>query len=229
MQKFRVVVATQKSQEAFFNESQTGLSMRQQIHGQSIDLRLHASNSTGLPALYNAAIDASRDDPCYLVFMHDDLCILDYHWLERIAEGLETFDVLGVVGSKRRHAGQSSWAFVDPELQVRESIEHTSGYIGFGKTFPPDYVGVYGPSGQAVKLLDGLMLCAKSSTLINHGLRFDERFGFHFYDLDFCRHAEQKQLQCGTWPISLIHESLGDMDKQSWRQGYATYMEKWGD
>lgn len=228
MEKFRLVVATQETHEGFFANSQTGISMRQQIHGAAIDLRLYPTNSIGLPALYNAAIEASRDDPCYLIFMHDDLCILDYHWLERIAEGLEQFDVLGVVGTKRRHEGQSSWTYMDPELKTRELLEFTSGYIGFGKTYPPDYVGIYGPSKQAVKLLDGLMLCAKSTTLIQHEIRFDERFDFHFYDLDFCRQIEEKQLSCGTWPISLIHESLGDMDKASWREGYDKYIQKWG-
>jgi hypothetical protein len=41
-------------------------------------------------------------------------------------------------------------------------------------------------------VLDGLLLAARSETLLSNQLTFDERFDFHFYNMDFCRQAEEK-------------------------------------
>jgi len=227
MLKVKIIVATQEAHADFYTKTSTGKSLKQQIHASRMELVLHSSNTTGLPRLYNDAINASTNDPCLLVFMHDDLLVLEYDWIHRIEEGLSKFDVLGVVGSTRRHPNQSSWSYIDPECTIRESLDFTSGYIGFGSQFPPDFVGIYGPSSKKVVFLDGLMICAYSETLIQHDLRFDERFKFHFYDMDLSRQIESKNLSCGTWPISLVHESLGEMNTPSWKDGYAMYLDKW--
>jgi GT2 family glycosyltransferase len=54
--------------------------------------------------------------------------------------------------------------------------------------------------GEEVKLLDGVMMAIRSQNLIARDLRFDARFHFHFYDLDFCCQAEIKGIRMGTWP-----------------------------
>jgi GT2 family glycosyltransferase len=100
--------------------------------------------------------------------------------------------------------------------------------VGHGAGFPPKKICTYGPSGQEVKLLDGLMLVAHSETLIRHRLQFDEQFPFHFYDMDLCRQAEAQGVKMGTWPISVVHESAGNFRSESWQQGYAQYLKKWG-
>lgn len=38
---------------------------------------------------------------------------------------------------------------------------------------------VFGPTRQAVDLLDGCLLACRRSTLLQHQLRFDQRFRFH--------------------------------------------------
>jgi len=58
-------------------------------------------------------------------------------------------------------------------------------------------------------------------------LFFDEKFEFHFYDLDICRQAEIKGLSCGTWDLSLIHESRGNFRSEGWQIAYQRYLEKW--
>ena len=77
--------------------------------------------------------------------------------------------------------------------------------------------------------MDGVLLAVRSSVLRKHGLRFDERFQFHFYDLDFCRQAEQLGVSMGTWPIAVIYESGGDFGSAGWRSGLAAYVDKWGE
>ena len=61
----------------------------------------------------------------------------------------------------------------------------------------------------------------------NGSVFFDERFDFHFYDLDFCRTARRAGLSIGTWPISLTHQSDGAFGSPSWRAGYERYLNKW--
>jgi hypothetical protein len=102
-----------------------------------------------------------------------------------------------------------------------------SGVVGHGDGFPPQNISFFGPSRQEVKLLDGLMLVCNSNTLVSKEIRFDERFDFHFYDLDFCRQAELKNIKMGTWPISVIHESGGDVGSDEWRSAYLKYLSKW--
>ena len=133
----------------------------------------------------------------------------------------------GVAGNKRRVPKQPSWAFIDDKL-TWDHPSNLSGIVGHGNQFPCP-VSSYGAPGQMCKLLDGVFLSAKSSTLRKHGVQFDERFDFHFYDLDFCRQAELKNLRLGTIPIGLIHQSGGNFSSNQWKAGYARYLDKWGE
>ena len=74
---------------------------------------------------------------------------------------------------------------------------------------------------------DGLFLAVHSDTLRAKHVEFDERFDFHFYDMDFCREAEAKGLRLGTWTVSVIHESGGNFASESWRAAYGRYLAKW--
>ena len=109
------------------------------------------------------------------------------------------------------------------------SRANLSGSVAHGTGYPCKDLLFYGPSMQEVKLLDGLMLACKSRVLHEKGIRFDERFDFHFYDLDFCRQAEAKGMRMGTWPISVVHESSGNLKSDAWKAGYRKYLDKWPD
>ena len=227
MTKVKVVVASRASEAGFHDKAATGRSLR--IYNfPFLEVRLFPSNTLGLPKLYNAVIQESVNDPCMLIFMHDDLHILDYYWLHQILAGLDRFQILGIVGNLRRVAGQPNWALLDDKMTL-DNHENFSGVMGHGNGFPPKVLDIFGPSCQPVKLLDGLLLAAHSRTFVENDLRFDERFDFHFYDMDLCRQAEQKNVSCGTWPVSLIHESAGDFFSEAWKKAYAAYLEKWGD
>lgn len=112
----------------------------------------------------------------------------------------------------------------------RDRDENLTGVIGHGAGFP-DLIelSVYGPPGQQVALLDGVMLAVRSDLLIESGLRFDTRFTFDFYDMDFCRQAELRGLRMGTWPISMIHGSAGNLGGEAWRAAYRQYLVKYGE
>lgn len=228
MEKIRFVCASRESKETFFTRTALGRSLSLFGFMPFMELRLFGGNAAGLPTVYNIAIDETRDDPAILVFIHDDVHLCDFYWASRMAEGLAQFQVLGVAGNRRRSPRQPSWAFVDDQF-TWDSREHLSGVVGHGSGFPCSNLSVFGPPGQAVKLLDGLMLVTRSRTLHETGIRFDPRFDFHFYDLDFCRQAEAAGVTMGTWPFSVVHESGGNFRGEGWRRGYAAYLEKYGD
>ncbi|MHB1676709.1 MAG: glycosyltransferase [Sulfuriferula sp.] len=227
MKKIRFVIGTRKSQNDFFTTTATGKSIPI-FPLPFVELRLFPNNDIGLSTIYNIAIEESRNDPAILIFMHDDIHLLDYFWADQIVNSLNKFDVVGLAGNKRRVSKQPAWAFVDDKF-TWDDRENLSGVVGHGTSFPPSNLNVFGPLYQEVKLLDGLMLAMYSETLINQEIRFDEIFDFHFYDLDFCRQIEQKKLKMGTWPLSVIHESAGNFGSDSWKSGYQKYLDKWKD
>jgi GT2 family glycosyltransferase len=223
----RVVCATRLPREKFLSQTQTGRSIESFISSSKVEVRLYADNFNGLSYVYNQAIEESLESPAILVFMHDDILITDYFYEKRIREGLKQFDIIGLAGNKRRIARQAGWRTLnlDGDLDIDENL---SGAIGHGPSFPPQFLYTFGPTEVECKLMDGLFLAADSQTLKETGLRFDERFNFHFYDLDFCRQAEIKQLKMGTIPLSVVHLSGGNMD-QVWRHSYDEYIKKWGE
>jgi len=222
--KVRVVCATRVSAPAFPAGTALGRSLA--LYGPLCELRLFPANVAGLPGLYNRAIEEAAHDPAVLVFVHDDVHLLDFHWPTRIVQGLEHFDILGLAGNRRRVPRQPAWRFLDDRF-TRDQRENLSGIVAHGKGWPADYISAYGPPGYEVKLLDGVLLAAHSTRLIAREVRFDPAFDFHFYDLDFCRTAEQRGLRMGTWPISVMHESDGAFGSESWRRGYERYLAKW--
>lgn len=226
----RFVCATRETNDSFFEKTSLGrtLSVFQFLGPIEIQTRIFFQNSSGLPAVYNTAIRESEKDPAILVFIHDDVCLCDFYWPDHIFNALKSFDIVGVAGNKRRVPGQPSWVFIDGKF-TWDARENLSGVVGHGRGFPCANLSVFGPPAQEVKLLDGLMLFCRSDLLHEKGLMFDERFTFHFYDLDLCRQAERKGIKMGTWPISVVHESGGNFGSDAWLQGYKTYLDKWID
>jgi glycosyl transferase family 2 len=225
--KVRIVCATRTARDSFASSTALGKSLSL-LRPAGVELRLFAANTSGLPSVYNTAIEESAADPAILLFIHDDVHLCDFHWPETLNGALEQFAIVGIAGNRRRVPRQPGWRFLD-ERFTRDRRENLSGTVAHGNGFPAERVDVYGPTRQPVSLLDGVMLAVKSETLHAGKLRFDEQFEFHFYDLDFCRQAERVGASMGTCAVSLIHESKGSFGGEGWRRGYQRYLEKWGE
>jgi hypothetical protein len=226
---FRLVCATRGDSRYFEDETALGRWVRRfALHHADIQVTLYQENRTALPIIYNAAIEAAADNPAILVFIHDDVHLLDLFWQYQLWQGLSQFDIIGLAGSAKCRPGQSSWAFVDNKY-TWDSAENLSGTVAHGKQFPPESIIRYGEVPKACQLLDGVFLAADSRRLIASELRFDPQFKFHFYDLDFCRQATLKGLTLGTWPISIGHESAGGFGDSSWNEAYQLYLAKYGE
>ena len=167
--------------------------------------------------------EQTRDE--ILVFVHDDVWLDDAQIGEHLVAGLNRFDVIGVAGSVGRVPGQLSWFDLNsnPDIPLRAM----SGMICHGNN-PCGEISYFGPWHQSCELLDGVFMAVRLNTIARTGLRFDPRFRFHFYDLDFCRTARSLGLRLGTWPIALTHQSEAGFGDE-WRRCYPEYLAKWGD
>jgi GT2 family glycosyltransferase len=221
-----IISATRLNAEDFWARSALGQSLRRLSHDLRLQPRIAFENRRGLPAVYNERIDA-RDAAPVLLFVHDDVWLDDHFFVEHLTMALDAAEVVGVAGSRHRVPCQPSWAFAGADLSW-QSEEHLSGTVAhaqhpFGK---PAY---FGPVPAACELLDGVLLAARRDVLLDHDVSFDERFGFHFYDLDFCRSARAAGLRLTTWPIAITHQSRGHAGSDDWLSNRDAYLAKWGD
>lgn len=221
----RVVSASRLSERDFWNHAALGVSLRRLGHDARLLANVVFENVHGLPEIYNAAIAEARDHE-FLVFVHDDVWIDDYFLADRVLEGCQKFDVIGLAGNRRRVAGQPGWAFVNDRF-AWDDRANLSGCVAHGSV-PFGAVSSFGPVPAECELLDGVFLAARKSVLINRDVRFDSRFRFHFYDMDFCRSARQEGLKLGTWPICITHQSGGAFGSPEWIEACRTYLDKWG-
>ena len=218
-----IISATRSSQDEFWEKSALAQSL-QRLADDRMLTRLSYSNQRGLPEIYNAGIEATSNNQI-LVFIHDDVWIEDYFFADRLIAGLAVFDVIGVAGNKRRLPGQPAWPFSDASFNWDDRA-NLSGAIGHGKE-PFSPISNYGLVPAPCELLDGVFLAAKKRVLLDSGVRFDTRFDFHFYDLDFCRTARKHGLRLGTWPISLGHQGSGLFGTPAWTKQRELYFGKW--
>ena len=217
-----LVTATRKSRSDF-DEGPLGKSLRSIPFDDQMISAVETENSRGLPTVYNQVIDEYYREHS-VVFLHDDIWLDDVFFTRRIRDGLEQFDVIGLAGNRVLHPDSPAWPFKDDTMQW--DYENLSGVVRHGVS-PCGTPSVYGPTPERVQLLDGALIAARISSLLDAGVRFDERFDFHFYDLDFSRQANAAGLKVGTWPISITHASGGTSDSDSWRRGLELYRKKW--
>lgn len=229
-----LVSATRHTQVEFERSAWLAASLRRAATVCPLHLRLFAQNTRGLPDCYNEAIDAAEADEV-LVFVHDDVYLDDWMLGLRLQEALAQFDVVGVAGNTRRQPRQLTWNWLPPVARPDGVQElgawdhgHLSGAVAHGVP-GRSRVSVFGPTPKPAALLDGVLLAARAGRLREAGVRFDPRFDFHFYDLDFCRTAEAAGLRLGTWPLAITHASAGQsVHSSSWQAGAQRYVQKWG-
>lgn len=225
--KLLIVSATRASPAAFVESTLLGRSLRRLCFDDRLEMRLVFNNSEGLPAVYNRQI-CEENRSKVLLFVHDDVWLDDFFVYERLAQALEDFDIVGVAGNTRRVPRQPSWSHVSESPFVTDAPSNLSGVVAHGAQ-PGAALNRYGDSGRRCVLLDGLFLAVRCGRLLDSAVRFDERFDFHFYDMDFCRSAERTGLRIGTWPIAVTHGSGAHFGTPVWRSALQVYREKWGE
>ena len=218
------------TEKSFWTESAMGTSLKKLKSTTSeISWNISFENKEGLSKIYNQAVDRARKNTV-LVFVHDDVWLDEKSFIESVHTGLQRFDVIGVAGNTRRLRGQIAWPF--KSIENGEFVwdwGNLSGAVWHANKGHPPMLSEYGGMPARCELLDGVFIAAQTKVLKGRKVRFDEKFDFHFYDLDFCRTARKAGLILGTWKISLIHESGGSFGSEAWSKNRDLYLLKWGN
>lgn len=221
------VAATRYSEKKFWTDSALGISLQRFRSDSKVDIHLFYGNALGLPTVYNRALESSNGVDI-IVFLHDDVWLADEDLYGKLKAALARFDVVGVTGNVRRIAYQPSWAFSGArDGKIIWDHDYLSGAIRHGSADHHENTS-FGPSPARCELLDGVFLACRRNVLVRRQVRFDERFDFHFYDMDLCRIARHAGLKLGTWPIDLVHQSEGAFGSEGFMKAYASYLDKWG-
>ena len=221
--KFKFVIATGKSDG-------TRLPIHDSLDnvkpdGIDVELDIHYGNTSGLPNVYNKAIDSSTDFD-FIVFVHDDIWINDVFFFNKIISS--KYDIVGAVGGC--YWGVPSGYPIDEKPLIWTTATCGRGSSGFmnhdlknGYFLPSSY----GVAPKETTTLDGsIIIFARNA--IQAGLRWDEQFNFHFYDMDICFSAHRLGLKVGTANILLTHESVGGSVVQpEFMESQRKFIEKW--
>jgi len=222
----RVISATRMTEAEFWRKSALGKSLATWRSDPSVSAQIRFENTDGLPLVYNAAM-ASANDGDIVLFVHDDVWFDDPQWIQKLRVAVERYDVVGIAGNTRRSRGQPAWLFSKYE---NDSFVWDHGFLSGAMSHgrhARGHVASYGVAPAHCELLDGVFLAARKDVLVQSGVSFDERFRFHFYDMDFCRSARRVGLSLGTWSIALTHQSRGNFGGEAWHHGLNAYLAKW--
>jgi len=180
------------------------------------------NNKQGLSEIYNHAILECEHD--YVVCVHDDVVIEDIFWFEKLKEGFENYDILGLAGSSNTEIKSPAlWHLMSPREQ----------WMGFVNHYIPNtnqsFATSFGPSPSRCIVMDGLFLAANRKALMDNGVLFDPQFDFHHYDIDFCLRANKAGLKMSTVPIHVTHASggLSSTDNERWKNSEKRFLAKY--
>ena len=179
------------------------------------------NNRRGLPECYNEYLDKLALTDRILVLVHSDVTIADIFVRDKVIEAARSFNVVGLVGSSKFNfdlqTPHYAWP-VWPRECLSGSVEHLVGN-GMANWYH------FGPTPRRCVVMDGLFLAIDMLTIGN--VRFDPRFTFHLYDIDFCLSAHFANLTLGTTNVYVQHASVGDFSTDAYRQAMREFRAKW--
>ena len=164
-------------------------------------------------------------DADYVVFMHDDVTILDQLFEQKVKAVFNKFEsiaILGVIGT-RVFTANGGWWTCDRRTE-------TNGHIIQGRSDGSDYhmIERIGFCKDMVTV-DGCCFIVRNELLKSKVLKFDARYqGFHFYDADICVQAKHNGFDVAVADILIRHESEGPMN-ETWFSNRALFLNKWAD
>lgn len=203
MKKLHFVVCTTHNIEDFKIKSDIYRFFDDNKLNANIDYTVYYNNTVGLSKIYNEFISDKFKDKI-VVFVHDDVQIT--HNISTITrdlnEGHKRFNIIGL-------AGATKIGLKYPTLWHIMNTGDRSGSVGHPYGNNSYIVTAFGPAPSLCAVIDGLFISIDVDKVYNAGLKFDEQFKFHHYDIDFCIQACSKKLLIGTWPIWVTHRSPG--------------------
>jgi hypothetical protein len=189
------------------------------------DFKIHTNNRKGLPELYNQYLTEEYRD-YIIIFAHDDVSITDSEWYSKLSKQFNAgYSVVGIAGSSSVAIRKPTlWHLMNPDTG-----ENHSGAVEHPYTENTRCITNFGPYPQRVILLDGLFIAVKVSDILDKGIKWDESFKFHHYDLDFSLQCHYAGLQLSTCGINIFHQSPGlrSLEDKGWNESQDIFWKKW--
>jgi len=181
------------------------------------------NNKTGLTKVYNKYLTEEYRDK-YIIFVHDDVIIDDLFFEEKIINGFSDYDIIGLAGSKKCDltASVPAWHMMSQREDFVGEVAHRKDDVIWTTCF--------GPTKSRALVIDGLFIGVNVNRALEVGLKFDENFDFHHYDITFCLMANKLKLKMGVIPLRAIHFGLGDsMNTPEWAKSAETFKKLYKD
>lgn len=210
-EKIVIVTATAKSGTNLFMKKPLGLFLEKT--GWDKRALIVENNREGLSKVYNRYLTEEFKDK-YVVFIHDDVLIDDLFFEEKVLLAFEKYSVIGLAGTKscNLNAPMTAWHLMSNN---KEDMVGEVSHSDKTKT----WTTVFGPTDSRALLLDGLFIGVDVNVALEKGLKFDERFSFHHYDLTFSLKANELKIKAGVFPLNVVHYGLGDsMNTEAWHK-----------
>lgn len=213
--KIIIVTATRVPGTEFLLKKPLGLFLEKS--GWYKRTKVIEKNKEGLSKVYNRFITEDYKGK-YVIFVHDDVLIDDLFFQEKVLSAFEKYNVIGLAGAKSCDLSSDvpAWHLMTKKEDMVGEVKHSKdGNI---------WTSCFGPTDSRALVLDGLFIGVNIDVALQKGLRFDENFSFHHYDITFCLKANELKIKTGVCPISVIHFGLGDsMNTDEWRKSAETF------
>ena len=157
--------------------------------GINVVLEINGEPRTSLAQTYNQVLDADDAKSFdWIVLVHSDAAMDVENFTNTLLSLSDKYDAVGVAGAKKLNLAASplSWFTASKDSpESRIGIVTHVGPVGakqasIGTMYaPPDVTDTY------VAAVDGVCIAVGRKVIDNKDCRFDERFPFDFYDMDF--------------------------------------------
>lgn len=210
----------------------------EKLHDNGIEASRYVNSEpkTSLAQVYNAVLnDADAHLFDWIVFIHSDAAMDIEKFTKRLVDIAGKYDVVGIAGAKRitLKCSPLSWFTASRDNQDGRlgKVMHMTP-VGSRK---PVVETVYSPpelsdvTDDYVAAIDGVCMAVGRRAIANKDCRFDARFPFDFYDLDFSLTANKLGLSVGVIvEDSFVHMSAGrGILKPAYNKLEKTFREKW--
>lgn len=181
---------------------------------------------------YNAGIEAAiqtgLNDDDIIVFMHEDVGIIDNIFKEKVELIFQEKNDVAIVGiaGATEITDRGGWWMTTPDKMRGHLVQgKQGGGQGEGFHLQKGAIGFF----DDVVCVDGCLMITQGR-FIKEGLAFDDKTyeGNDFYDIDFCFRAQEMGYKVAVADILIYHQSSGmGVFNDSWKKAKDTFINKW--
>lgn len=226
--RYLIVSCTKENIDNFYDNTPLGKSLTKlKLIYPTLNTLIYTENKSGLSECYNKAINIMLNDDVKIIFIHDDVYINDMFIFEKLEEVFKEFDIIGVAGSSNFSLNRLPLAWHN-SLRDDWSGGLFHPKVDKSENYNNIYYTDFGSFNKSVACIDGLFIAVKVSSIKEKEVRFDNKFTFDHYDLDFSLSCITKGLKIGTVPVILTHISHGSgINSERYKKLQDEVIKKW--